>query len=378
MREQYDSTVSILFDRNSYLEHNPDVASAGIDPLAHYMNYGWKEGRNPSELFNTNYYLENNSDVRNAGINPLVHYAQNGWKEGRDPSASFDTSYYLEHNPDVASAGIDPLVHYITYGKAEGRLPKDQFDIEVNDIFDIEVNYTYDTTGFFTLHSEREAVVEEACKIWEGIIGDEFEDVPAGTTIEVINPSNGHMENITLTQKIDDFRLYLGSYRANDSSLGLSRSLSQSHTGNTQLDDRYNSYTNIEPWVGSVAFNETYADQFYFDLTSADSLDDTVPDNKYDFLHMILHEIGHALGMGPQNAGSQYVTTEGNNVYFSGPHTTAVYGGSVPLDLNSGTHFSPDITMGALMKPSLHCGERVLPTALDKAFFADIGYVIQG
>ncbi len=31
-------------------------------------------------------------------MNPLTHYDQFGWKEGRDPSAAFDTSAYLAAN----------------------------------------------------------------------------------------------------------------------------------------------------------------------------------------------------------------------------------------------------------------------------------------
>ena len=54
-------------------------------------------------------------------MNPLTHYEQFGWTEGRDPSAGFRTAKYLAANPDVRAAGIDPLVHYVQYGQAEGR-----------------------------------------------------------------------------------------------------------------------------------------------------------------------------------------------------------------------------------------------------------------
>jgi hypothetical protein len=46
-------------------------------------------------------------------VNPLAHYEQFGWKEGRDPSAHFDTTGYLAANPDVAAAGVNPLDHYL-------------------------------------------------------------------------------------------------------------------------------------------------------------------------------------------------------------------------------------------------------------------------
>ena len=57
-----------------------------------------------------------------AGADPLRHYHEFGWLEGRDPSAFFDTGLYLALNPDVAAAGIDPLLHFLLSGAAEGRM----------------------------------------------------------------------------------------------------------------------------------------------------------------------------------------------------------------------------------------------------------------
>ena len=162
------------FDAAYYLAHNPDVAAAGVDPLAHYLAYGWKEGRNPDAWFDDRYYLEHNPDVAAAGVNPLQHYEAFGWKEGRNPdawfdnnryeaanpnaaasqwdplltfinngdtpaqiasqvayeqpeAALFDAAYYLLHNPDVAAAHVDPLVHYEQFGWHEGRNPSASF-----------------------------------------------------------------------------------------------------------------------------------------------------------------------------------------------------------------------------------------------------------
>lgn len=360
---------SDVFDGAYYLAKNPDVAAAGVDPLTHYMYTGWCEKRDPCELFDTSYYLEQNPDVAAAGVNPLTHYMATGWREGRDPGKAFDTSYYLDHNADIVAAGMNPLAHYISNGKAEGRRARDKFDIEID-------YSTYDASGFFANHPERRAVVEEACDIWESIINDEFAALPSGKQISLLNPNTGAIENVTLTTPIDDLRIYLGSYSKSDTSLGLSRNFSTLNTGDANLDQRYNSYDNIEPWVGSIAFNENYSQYLYFDPTPGNAKDDSVPTNKYDFLHMVLHEIGHTLGMGPQNAGSQYVKTSNGVSYFAGPHVEAVYGGPVALDLKSGTHFATTANADALMKPSLNMGQRVLPTLLDKAFLADIGYEI--
>lgn len=125
------------FDQTFYFNLYPDVRQANLDPLLHYNNYGWHEGRDPNAFFSTNEYLATNPDVKAGGFNPLDHYHQFGWKEGRDPAANFDTALYLEHNPDVKAAGIDPLQHYLQYGKAEGRAAYTAIGTTVNG-FDAE------------------------------------------------------------------------------------------------------------------------------------------------------------------------------------------------------------------------------------------------
>ncbi|MCW5770556.1 MAG: polysaccharide pyruvyl transferase family protein [Rhodospirillaceae bacterium] len=74
-----------LFDGAWYVAQNPDVASSGIEPLDHFMRYGWREGRKPSPQFEAGWYLRENPDVAAAGVNPLVHYLRHGQKEGRKP-----------------------------------------------------------------------------------------------------------------------------------------------------------------------------------------------------------------------------------------------------------------------------------------------------
>lgn len=137
---------SALFDPQRYLELHPDVAAASIEPLRHYLAFGRWEGRllsqvedgegsrvrtliGESGLFDEAYYLSANPDVAEAGVDPLDHYRQHGWKEGRRPSAAFDPAGYLALYPDVAAADIEPLQHYLDAGRAEGRrLPQSRED----------------------------------------------------------------------------------------------------------------------------------------------------------------------------------------------------------------------------------------------------------
>jgi hypothetical protein len=117
-------TITNGFDAEFYLLHNPDVGFAGVDPFQHYSIFGFREGRDPNAFFDTKGYLAAYADVAAAGIDPLEHYMTFGFKEGRDPSGVFDTHAYLAANPDVAAAGINPLEHFLRFGALEGRSPQ--------------------------------------------------------------------------------------------------------------------------------------------------------------------------------------------------------------------------------------------------------------
>lgn len=137
------------FNNDAYLSDNPDVASANMCPLIHYIDHGQCEGRyvrnvtdgfkltantndvlsiyktlSKSKLFNKRWYLKTYPDVKLAKMNPIKHYISHGAREGRNPSKYFNTMFYLEKYPDVRKSGMNPLYHYIKFGMAEGRTAK--------------------------------------------------------------------------------------------------------------------------------------------------------------------------------------------------------------------------------------------------------------
>lgn len=164
--------ASPYFDAKWYVKKYPDVAASGLDAVAHYLMYGWREKMLPGPYFDGNYYLELHPKVREADMNPLLHYEQHGrgehrsigylpkvikkicrkgyfdkrwyveqypdvceyglepvvhyllygWKKGYNPSKKFNTQFYLSSNQDVNNANVCPLLHYISYGRKEGRM----------------------------------------------------------------------------------------------------------------------------------------------------------------------------------------------------------------------------------------------------------------
>lgn len=77
-----------------------------------------------SGLFDKKWYLRTYPDVKAAKVNPVQHYLKYGWREGRNPSSKFDTNAYLAYSPDVESTNMCPLLHYINHGYKEGRIVK--------------------------------------------------------------------------------------------------------------------------------------------------------------------------------------------------------------------------------------------------------------
>jgi GT2 family glycosyltransferase len=106
-------TGSDLFDARYYLNSNPDVKGANLDPAHHYMSHGWKEGRQPSAVFNASKYLRDNSDVRDGGGNPLVHWLRWGRSENRPfPSADKSDSNKLSYYCDINAIETVYIRHY--------------------------------------------------------------------------------------------------------------------------------------------------------------------------------------------------------------------------------------------------------------------------
>ncbi|KQT47929.1 glycosyl transferase [Methylobacterium sp. Leaf456] len=131
-----------FFDAEFYRTEYPDVAAGGMDPLLHYLDHGWREGRNPSAVFATLYYADRHLPD---GVpeNPLLHYARLSAPErlrvptrpGPDVVALqaeviapyFDARFYARV-AGLEEGGEDPLQHYLTKGWRRGLSPNEAFD----------------------------------------------------------------------------------------------------------------------------------------------------------------------------------------------------------------------------------------------------------
>ena len=146
------------FDPHFYLASNPDVQLAGVDPLDHYLHFGWQELRDPNEVFCERTYrrrfelvssdgpslLHFEHNYENLALSPhvlidrefLAIQAPNANLDVRSRDALlalpsdlsihpvFDTAWMLHTYPDLGGAGINPCVHYLFWGERELRDPR--------------------------------------------------------------------------------------------------------------------------------------------------------------------------------------------------------------------------------------------------------------
>jgi hypothetical protein len=131
-----DSGIHIWFHTHSApVYKEPVLASPHVAELSTYFYQfhglinswmtSWLQSDAAAKVdawFDRDAYLAAYSDARAAGIDPLEHYRQVGWREGHNPSAAFNTNFYLKAHPDVAAAGINPLDHFLQFGHADGQL----------------------------------------------------------------------------------------------------------------------------------------------------------------------------------------------------------------------------------------------------------------
>lgn len=139
-----------LFDAAYYADQTG--VSDPIQALLHYAYGGWKQGVDPSAGFLVRPYLTINDDVEHAGLEPLAHYLAYGMKEGRLPvtsemfeadcdererllfrmrrSALFDASFYLAEYAHLLDdeGRHEPWLHYVRIGEVANCRPNPYFD----------------------------------------------------------------------------------------------------------------------------------------------------------------------------------------------------------------------------------------------------------
>ena len=105
------------FDRE-FVEKQYDLKNIHV---VNFLLHGINLHLDPNKYFSTSWYCRIYKDVLYDDINPLFHYIKYGWAEARNPSSEFSCDYYLKKYDDVKKAELEPLKHYLQYGEIENR-----------------------------------------------------------------------------------------------------------------------------------------------------------------------------------------------------------------------------------------------------------------
>ncbi len=116
-----------LFLAGPYLEHHLDLAESAVDPLRHWCQHGWREGRIANPYFDAPYYAA--QALRGVpACDPLLHYALVGAARGHRPNPCFDPAWYRATHMRGLPAEREPLLHFIREGEARDDRPCAWFD----------------------------------------------------------------------------------------------------------------------------------------------------------------------------------------------------------------------------------------------------------
>lgn len=215
--------------------------------------------------------------------------------------------------------------------------------------FNIEFDYRFAPEGAFDdLAKQR---LEEAARIWEWFINDEFPDIPAGTEITVFNPTNDERTTIELDQPIDDLLIFVEATSDPDITTTAAAYPSTLLTTGEPFDSRING-PDYQPWVGTIIFSTEL--------------------NGFANIALAIHEIGHILGI---TTSVPIFSDLVDDDLFNGPTALAVNNGN-PIPV-SGSHIDSDFDING-QSPVVNefgVGDG-LPSIADLAILKDIGYDI--
>ncbi|MCG8510988.1 MAG: hypothetical protein MI741_17330, partial [Rhodospirillales bacterium] len=231
----------------------------------------------------------------------------------------------------------------------------------------VVIDYSYDTNNFFgsgnpdgtAAGAQAKASLEEAANFLSDLMQDSFSPINTPPTFSsqvfdgeiyfeftasFTHPGDG--STVTLNNEpfaADEYRIYAGGRSLSGNTLGIGgvggQGLSVTNNGGSFTQDEFNQVTAITDlfvsqvndrgetpgdftrWGGSITFDNDSSPNWHYDHTTLPSTGEN------DFFSVALHELTHALGFGVSSEWNDLVSAG----FFTGPTSTAVYGGSVPV-----------------------------------------------
>lgn len=100
-----------LFNEKYYINNAKGINIK--EPFKHYLERGYLLGLNPSSIFNTSQYLDANRDVYWANMNPLFHFIKYGYSENRKMVHPGDINSEFHRSFGKSEYGVTgPVLYY--------------------------------------------------------------------------------------------------------------------------------------------------------------------------------------------------------------------------------------------------------------------------
>lgn len=241
----------------------------------------------------------------------------------------------------------------------------------------IQFDYTYDTSGYFTAHPQAKTMLDTAALTFDRFYDKLSAIAPSGSDTwraKFYDPTTGATRSIrNLQVPADTLILYIGAQDLAGGAIAESSpgwyTASGSSSFNNTVANRGRSANVFSPWGGWISFDNTFNYDYTLDMPTS---------SQVDFYSVAMHEMCHVLGFGSStNFTGQVVSGQ-----FTGPKAEALYGGPVPVTSDSGHWADLNIASSVYgvgsqevaMDTAIGYGQRKIPTDLDLAALADIGW----
>jgi len=244
-------------------------------------------------------------------------------------------------------------------------------------VVSIALDYSLDTQGFFNDPARRE-VLNRAVELATSRLTNDLPPIVSagGNTFDVRfdHPETDQLLNVPgLSLPADTLRIYIGARPLDSSELAIAMTGSSRATGTAGFVNgvvqRVTTGAAPTIWGGTIAFDSRPETNWHIGVDRAGLREDQI-----DMLSVATHEMFHILGFGLSEPWNNQIV----NRKFVGANAVALQGGAVPVNRDL-QHWDRSVRSGGnvtLMDPGIERGQRVVPTALDFAGLADIGWQV--